>query len=118
MTTSQPFAELAVLTISIMVGRIATELAQIGSPDWAEKITGPLGALVSMGFGIWWLKNRTEKQEAIAEKIRQEQAAKDAKTTDEQKQLIASITEVLISTKNVVGNNSDLLCKVLEKLEK
>ena len=75
MTPHQSFTDLAAIVIAVIGGKLSIALAQtLNPPDWIDRITGPLGALVTMAIGIAWLSQRNAKQDA---KIEARQAEKD-----------------------------------------
>ena len=76
MTPHQSFTDLATFMFCVVAGKISIVLAQtISPPDWIDRITGPLGALVVMAIGVAWLSHRNAKQDA---KIDERQKVKDA----------------------------------------
>jgi hypothetical protein len=49
MNPHQSFTDLAALVIAVIGGKVSIALAQaLHPPDWFDRITGPLGALVIM----------------------------------------------------------------------
>lgn len=76
MTPHQSFTDLATLIFCVVAGKLSIVLAQaMNPPDWIDRITGPLGALVVMAIGVAWLSHRNAKQDA---KIDERQKCKDA----------------------------------------
>lgn len=76
MTPHQSFTDLAALVFAVLGGRTTTIIAQsLNPPDWLDKITGPMGNIVTMAIVIWWLQQRNAKQDA---KIDERQKVKDA----------------------------------------
>jgi hypothetical protein len=76
MTPHQSFTDLAAITIAVIGGKISIILAQaMNPPDWLDRITGPMGSVVTMAIVIWWLQQRNAKQDA---KLDERQKIKDA----------------------------------------
>jgi len=80
MTPHQSFTDFAILVVAATAGKLSIVLAQsINAPDWIDRITGPLGALVTMAIGLWYFSNRNAIQD---KKIEERQAAKDKEDAD------------------------------------
>ena len=76
MTPHQSFTDLAALILAIFGGKTTALIAQaLNPPDWIDRITGPMGNLVTMAIVIWWLQQRNAKMDA---KIEDRQKIKDA----------------------------------------
>ena len=101
-----------------MAGKISTVVAQtVPASDWLDKLTGPLGALVAMGIGIWWLSARNTKQDAKIEAQQKVQDEKDAEHLESRIQSRKIMTEALESTKAVVAHCAVILEKSAKALE-
>jgi len=119
MTPHQSFTELCAIAIAITGGKLFSVAAQtMPSPDWFERLTGPLGALFAMGIMIWWLSNRNAKQDAKLEEKQKVQDLKDAENLEARIEAMKVMTEALESSKNVVVQNSKILEKVGKALDK
>jgi len=119
MTPHQSFTELATLSIAIFAGRFSLALSQVTAPnaDWFDRLTGPLGAFVAMGVGIWWLSNRNAKQDAKQEEARKIQEAKDEEHLQSRIENMRIMTAALESTKAILYQNSLLLERATKALE-
>ena len=119
MTPHQSFTELCAIAIAITSGKLFGVVAQtIPTPDWFDRLTGPLGALFAMGIMIWWLSNRNAKQDAKLEEKQKMQDIKDDQHLQSRVEAMRVMTEALESTKNVLVQNSKILEKTSRALEK
>ena len=101
-----------------MAGKISTVVAQtVPASDWLDKLTGPLGALVAMGIGIWWLSARNTKQDAKIEAQQKVQDEKDAEHLESRIQSMKIMTQELESTKAVGAHCAVILEKSANALE-
>ena len=119
MTPHQSFTELCAIAIAVMGGKLFGAVAQtIPSPDWFDRLTGPLGALFAMGIMIWWLSNRNAKQDAKLDEKQKLQDEKDEAHLQSRVEAMRVMTEALESTKSVVAQNNKILEKTSRALEK
>lgn len=110
MNHHQTFTDLAALGFAVFAGKISTSIAQtIPAPDWMDRLTGPLGALVAMAVGIWWLSQRNKKQDEIAEKKDLAREARDDEHLRSRAEAIERMTAALESTKAVIDQNNRVL---------
>ena len=104
MTPHQSFTELCAISIAITGGKLFGVVAQtIPSPDWFDRLTGPLGALFAMGIMVWWLSSRNAKQDAKLEEKQKLQDQRDEAHLQSRVEAMRVMTEALESTKSVVA---------------
>lgn len=121
MTPHQSFCDLSAIAVAYGAGKVSILIAQtIPSPDWIDKVTGPLGALVTMAIGIWYLSQRNAKQDA---KIEERQKITDAKIEERQRHadekeevvtqaridMIEKLTQTISETRAVVAQNTQVI---------
>lgn len=61
-------------------------VAQATTPDWAQPLLGPFGALIGLAAGLVWMNKRLSKAEEKADKREEERDS-------DRKQLITVVTQ-------------------------
>jgi hypothetical protein len=119
MAPHQSFTDICVISLMILSGKISMTLAQAIPPaDWFDKLTGPLGAFVSMCIGIYYMAQRNAKQDIKTDEIRKAQEVKDEAHLVSRIESMRIMTEALESTKSVVAQNNMILAKTSKALDK